>query len=421
MDSAAGTYEAVLRDLSAAGADDGALYRGSVSLTVTRTGGISGKLNYSQPLAIAGTPQPALKAYRLKTASFSGSFAIDPSVPNKVSYTAAPGSANLPTGHALTVTVDMAQTPPALSVKVAQPAVAGVASSQGSSAELLQKTLTALPTELAALSKNYVLTAELPEKAYTLLQVLQTGRLTWTTKMPGYSGTGSASVSLNSAGAPSAVFFEGHSSSSADKLSSTALFSQLAFSSGNSGQVWNAHFQSADGLSFVEKQTTQIALSSGTPVYDAGAFATGEQQSGVSQLGYPSDAETRWDPTDPLNSFNLFNSQPLLLNVVDPIPDAAGNPVRYTWNVTLLPSGSVRISNIAPSTTTPPALSLKFDRATGQFTGNYRPSTDGAQRRTLNGVPSKDGWISAQPFRGWAEVGAAPTLSASWTLGLLMQ
>ncbi len=420
IEAASGTYEALLKDSTPGGSPDGASSRGIVTCTLNRNGSLSGRVTYLEPIEIPNAPQPDMRAYKPSVISFAGVFSAQSSQPDNLVFSPAPGSTNLPQGRTLSLELDLTQTPPAVALRIQRTASGPIPASPDCAAEDIPKVFTKLPAELNALSGRYVLNAPAPASAFTLAQVTPTGRVAWTTKMPGYTGSGSTALRTDSLSQPSAVFFEGRAIPSTAFLSSLSLSGGFEFTPDSAASHWNAHLTSEENPSALELQETHISLTEGIPAYRTAAFADGSEKTGVSLLHFTPDSPTRWDASDPSGIFAGLQNRPLILETVDPLPDAAGNPVRYAWNVVISPLGTARVTSLTISGVKAPQLALRFDRTTGQLTGTYRASAPGAAKRLLNGVVDQSDLTAQHPLTGWVEIGAWPHASSSdWSLSVV--
>jgi len=396
----AGTYEALLEDQAVSGSSDGAKYRGSVLLTVSRSGSVSGRLNYNEALEISGAPQPGMRAYRPVSTALNGSFsATAADAPLRFTFTPTRRGTPVVERQSISAEMDFSQSPPALTVTVVDFASKGTNSAAQpwvSGASKIPKNLTKANPQCAQIAGRYVVSSD-DSKAYFLVNATPTGAVLWTSRQPGYTGSGSGNLSLTEGADTRVVFYEGRASTSRNSLNAMSLLGELNFVPDAGGMTSLCHFGSLLRPSQLERQRTLISKRDDTYVYGASDL----NETGVSALDFSWDQAVVWKNTDPLKGSILFRGLPMKLTLIDPLLDSQGVEAQYSWDVSISDSGAVRAIASPDSPSKAPLLTLKFDKVTGQLIGSYTPPR--SPRRAVSMAPACSLGDSSRLFRGWAE------------------
>jgi hypothetical protein len=413
----AGTYEAVLLDMnSPASLGDGGMARGLITLTVARTGAVSGRLMYVEAGSISGAPTSGQRAYQPVARSFAGSFTPGQGASTVLVLRPRLGVGSQAGRQELALELDIAVTPPALRATVKDNASLAAPAFLLSRAENCTRSTGTLSGSTATLVGRYVLAAnEAPpagssaadNNAYLLAQVLSSGKVLWGTRLTGYSGAGSSGVNTTNPLQIVAPFFESRATSGGTQSSAVALLGRLVWEP-TLFQTWNASVSAGTLTNRLEKQASQIsgtrAATGFTPVYEQAKFDDRSNGSSVQLLDFSDQIESNWGATQLSTLFPA--SRALTLRVRDPLTQPATD---LAWNVTVSESGVVRATGLANNGLTAPTLSLRLDRTRGEWLGSY---ISGGVRRTLVGAALE---LSAERGRGWVEIGPN---SGRWRLEL---
>ncbi len=401
---AAGTYTALLQDgNSSATLADGAHARGLLTATVSRTGSVSGRVVYVEAPALSGAPSAGVRAYMPATRTFTGRLLPSSADPSKLVCSVRLGTGAQTNRQAMDLKVDFLASQPTLQATVtdlisAKPEVCL------SRAELCVPASGAVPPEVVG---RYVLSANpaLANNAYTLVQVLASGRILWTTRLTGYTGSGSGGLVAENSSKLTAPFFESRLLVGGTLLNSTVLLGGLNWTRlADSG--WNAAFSLGAFFDQVEKQSSYLSGtkvgSVFTPVYSDALASTG--------VGFMDFSEQNYCPWNSTALATLFPaSTACLLTVKDTLtdPDAPG----FSWQVTVSSTGSVKATGIPRAGVSPPTLVLRLNRSRGEWSGYY---TVEKVRRTLVGAAL---YVEMLRGSGWVETSAqmAPN-TARWEL-----
>jgi len=407
---AAGTYTALLQDgNSSATLADGAHARGLLTATVSRTGSVSGRVVYVEAPALSGAPSAGVRAYMPATRTFTGRLLPSSADPSKLVCSVRLGTGAQTNRQAMDLKVDFLASQPTLQATVtdlisAKPEVCL------SRAELCVPASGAVPPEVVG---RYVLSANpaLANNAYTLVQVLASGRILWTTRLTGYTGSGSGGLVAENATKLTAPFFESRLLVGGTLLNSTVLLGGLNWTR-LANSAWNASFSLGASSDQVEKQSSYLSGtkvgSVFTPVYSEALRSTG--------VGFMDFSEQDYCPWTSTALATLFPaSTSCLLTVKDTLTDpaASGAASGFSWQVTVSSTGSVKTTGIPLAGVSPPALILRLNRNTGEWSGYY---TVDKVRRTLVGAALNVDMLRGS---GWVETGAqmAPN-TARWELSL---
>jgi hypothetical protein len=398
---------------------DGSVHRGVVSLTITKRGAVSGRIRYNELLRSEGFA-PAV--YRPVVRAFAGSLKPSGSGSLKYSFTTLLGIGVGAGREQLLLEADYSNAVPSVTVRVLDRVSANASGGLGFSSETPSLTGVQSGDLPEGSLGRYVLTTQ---AAYTLVQTLPSGRLVWSTKMPGYSNTGSSLATLTPDGGVSAAFYEVKTSKSFGGSAVNSLIGSLNIlrpqdpSSKWKSCAGDAHFPGALDWqsSFSATQLTEVV--------EGGAAAASEApfcERGLIQ--FTSEQSCQWSRHDEVTTSQqwpdlaaIFSSGPAIFTLRDfSRTDAAGAPTLYTWNISYSGRGLVA-SGLSTDGVYPPALSLRLARDRGEITGFY--GAPGATQRQLKGAAliSEGPRLSAS---GWIEPGAADSANLStWSIQIV--
>ncbi|RFC45951.1 MAG: PKD domain-containing protein/PKD domain-containing protein [Verrucomicrobia bacterium] len=418
----AGNYETLLAsDAPALAAlNDNASYRGLLTLAVTQTGSVSGRLLYNEaPPLQNGTSGE--RVYTPIARSFAGKFVPKPGLPSTFQFTPKLGTTAQATHQNLTLEFDLSAPTPTLNARLSD-AISLAGGTCVSSARDVSKTTPRLTGMLTALAGKYLLVADATNSAqdaeplaYVQTQVLSTGKVLWNSRFKGYAGTGSAGLNTNDPSTLAAQFYEGRLATSSKLHHSNSLLGVLNFTLA-SGSLWAAAFEQnalEKQASYLTRETLSNVL---TPVYKVEAFAAATNWTGVKHAAFPQTGSSRWSGNT-FTALPAFFPAPLtLLHLSVLNPQTTGPALTYRWTVSVSSTGVTKtIAEFASDGTTPsPALTLRLDRNSGLWAGAYILS---GSRHTLVGASLDPGSNRESAAQGWVELGTLPSLSTgSWTI-----
>ncbi|NBV86059.1 MAG: hypothetical protein EBS01_07310, partial [Verrucomicrobia bacterium] len=424
-DYAAGTYQTLLaNDASALSAlNDGSVYRGFLSLSVSKFGSVSGKLYYNEATLLSGGTSGE-RLYAPIVRAFSGKFAPKAGNPSTMTFTPVRlGTAAQSTRESLTIDLDLSASPAKMSASLTD-SVSLASGSCLSSASDVTKVASGLSTvDLAGLVGKYLLSANLAnsagvyeQQAYVQAQVLSTGRLLWTSRLRGHTGSGATYLNTNDATAPFAGLYEGSQITSSKLHNAYSLMGEVAFRL--TGGSWAASIGSPELQDKLEKQASYVArqtTGSGSlaAVYNSAYFSSGTNSTGVKFISFSNNDVARWcGATFTGIPAYLPTARPLTLSVQDPLNSGTA---ALSWAVTIGSSGAVAAVPQTVNGVTSPNVVLQFTKTTGLWSGVYVLS---GARRTLVGASLDQGTAAAtRAAQGWAESGVFPaTKTGTWTL-----
>jgi sugar lactone lactonase YvrE len=409
-----GTYEGLLLDANPEGVlPDGAVARGWLTLSVSRTGSVSGRVQYVEAGSLAGAPEAALRTYQPVSRSFSGALVASAEDPLKLVVQLRLGVGTQAGRGALTVVLDQSSDTPELTATLTDTVSLPSPSVCVSTAAGLRRTLVAtgtLPAAYAAVAGRYTLSAPAAVSAtgdnngQFLVQVLASGRALWTSRLTGYSGSGSSGLTAPAPALLVAPLYEGRSTVGATLLSTSALLGELRWVQGLDGG-WDLAL-SGDRLEHARTKVSGSRVSGGfVGAYSATEFAAGTHLTGVRVLDFGGAADCRINGTL-LGTLFAAGAPGLTFVSADPL---GGGSLGFSWNVTVSSAGVVRTTGIAAGGVTPPVLSLRLDKTRGEWSGSY---VSGGVRRSLIGCVLD---LPASRGRGWFESGTA---AGRWELRL---
>jgi hypothetical protein len=413
-EDAAGTYEALLQTTSdsSAAMGDNAVYRGLLNLNISKSGTFSGRVLYNeaQPIGTTGA-----RYYAPVVRAMSGSFTPVDGDPLKMTASPRLGSASQTAREEIQFELDFSASPPTLKATL-KDHVSLPTGNQTCNSQALQCTrLPAAPTDLAKqLAGRYTIVSDSTAPAaghehnsYVLVQVLSSMRVLWTSRQAGYSGSGSAGLHTGNLTRPITQFYESRFSQTSTLLNSTSLLGLLSFEQGND-LVWRPTFKSDLLSNGFEKQASYLNVSNKLPTYDSNDTA---HSTGVKVIDFAEGRRARWSGSSG-NALPTF--VPAATVFALSVPDPLQPGTTYTWNVTVSASGVVRATAPSGAAAPPPPLTLRLDRARGEWSGSY---TINKARRTLVGSAVDPLGNTGVIGLGWIETGTAPNLSTSvWLL-----
>jgi hypothetical protein len=267
----------------------------------------------------------------------------------------------------------------------------------------------------------------LDNNATILAQVLATGKLLWATRLSGFTGSGSATLSTSDRDAATAQFYLGRTLSTTTALSTNSLLGQLCFTRLSQGTLWSAKVANAYGEEKLERQSCHITKTNKLPAYIPDRFApinagsSSFNWSGVGSLNFQSGTNCRWTGSttagllaflNPASAVTPASIPPLYLTAEDPAGEGS-----YVWTINVSGTGTVKTANYS-ATDSQPTLTLRLDRTRGEWTGSYvSPRT--RLRRTIAGVLARPPEEDSLRGAGWVELGTIPsTQTSGWRLEL---
>jgi hypothetical protein len=401
---AAGTYTTLLHDgNSSVTLGDGAFARGLLTATVSRTGSVSGRVVYVEAPALSGAPSPGVRVYMPATRTFTGRLLPSSADPSKLVCSVRLGTGTQANRQTLDLKVDFLASQPTLNATVtdtisAKPEVCV------SLAELCVPASGAVPPEVVG---RYVLSANSAagNNAYTLVQVLASGRILWTTRLTGYTGSGSGGLVAENSSKLTAPFFESRLLVGGTLLNSKVLLGGLNWTR-LVDSSWNAAFSLGDVFDHIEKQSSYLSGSKVGSVFNP-VYSDAFPSTGVEFINFSEQNYCPWNNTALATLFPA--STACLLTVKDPLSDPAA--AGFSWQVTVSSTGSVKTTGVPLAGVSPPTLVLRLNRSRGEWSGSY---TVERVRRTLVGAAL---YVEMLRGSGWVETGAqmAPS-TARWEL-----
>jgi hypothetical protein len=452
LEDSAGTYELLLTDSNGL-VGDGATYRGVVLATVSKTGSVSGRVFYNEAAPLSEAPGSE-RTYTAVVRSFSSAFTPSAADPSKLVCTPKLGLGTQANRQTLELELDFSATVVELNAEVRDRISAApeedadgdgcvsrgfgavrsatklanvVVNSDGKSKDL---NLSSLVGRYAVGSDSGSMHGSGPgvdNNATILAQILSTGKVLWATRLSGFTGSGSATLSTSDGDTMTAQFYQGRTLSTSTALSTISLTGQLYFRRVTAGTLWSAGVAAASLDGKLERQSCHITKPDKVPRYSEEKFGPGSagspsfNWSGVQLLDFQSGTSCRWTGSTPAGLLTFFNppsdtpsqSMPLLqLTAEDPAEEGT-----YTWIITVSNTGTVRASNV-DTTGEQPTLTLRLDKTRGEWVGSY-VSRATKIRRTVAGVLARPPDGNSLRGAGWVEMGALPaTQTSGWKLEL---
>jgi hypothetical protein len=451
LEDSAGTYELLLTDSNGL-VGDGATYRGVVLATVSKTGSVSGRVFYNEAAPLSGATGSE-RAYTAVVRSFSSAFTPSAADPSKLVCNPKLGLGTQANRQALELELDFsaavvelnAVVRDRISVAPEEDADGDGCVSQGfgavrSATKLTEVAVNSKKLDLSSLLGRYAVGSDsgsmhgsgpgADNNATILAQVLSTGKVLWATRLSGFTGSGSATLSTSDGETMIAQFYQGRTLSTSSALSTISLIGQLCFTQVTTGgTAWSAGVAAGYGDGKLERQSCHITKAEKVPRYIEDRFNPGSaglssfNWSGVQLLEFQSGTSCRWTGSTTAGLLTFLNPPgvtsptsipPLALTAEDPTGE-----VTYTWTITVSNTGTVRASNVDTSGEQP-TLTLRLDKTRGEWVGSYVPRNTKI-RRTIAGVLARppDGDGDTLRGAGWVEMGALPaTQTSGWKLEL---
>ena len=442
IDAAAGTYELLLTDSNGL-VGDGATYRGVVLATVSKTGSVSGRVLYNEAPPLSGAAGSE-RVYTAVVRSFSSVFTPSAADPGRLVCAPKLGLGTQANRQALELELDFSaetvelnavvrdrisvppETDPEGCVSQGFGAVRGVTSLAAVGTGKLN--FTSLVGRYALGSDSGSMHGSGPgadNNATVLAQVLTTGKVLWATRLSGFTGSGSATLSTTEQEAATAQFYQARTLSTTKALSTNSLLGQLRFEKIEGGSLWSAKVSAAYDTDKLERQSCYVTKDvTKVPVYDGDQFDLGIagsptfNWSGVQLLDFQAGTSCRWTGSTTAGLLSFLNPAtataptsipPLYLIAEDPAGEGT-----YVWTIAVSASGVVKAYS---ATSSQPALTLRLDKTRGEWLGSYVSANK--LRRTVAGVLARPEGEDSLRGAGWVEMGAIPaTQTGGWRLEL---
>ncbi len=440
---AVGVYELLLEDSNFA-IKDGSTYRGCVSLTVNRSGLVSGRLRYIQAPALYGTDDPARRLYQPVVKSFLGVFSTSGAATEKL--ICVPTLRGSDQGEPLKLSLELDFTSHPVSMKarvwdrISVPSEAGAeeAISDGSAPSKnvtgLSGTVGPGKVRLGSAAGCYNMSASTQSEgqgtkgvdgnALMMIQVLPSGRALWASRLKGQSGGGSAGFRLMDATTLEAPLYEARLSTSARLHQANGLLATLSLDLTQNGE-WGPRCSVGTQDGFVERQSAYVFKNNGRAEYSE-RFAFSAQGTkdfnfcGVRRLNFSESYFCRWDHNTQSSLFTHFSLPQGLVNEVMPenctltVKNPTGGTL-YEWGVRVQRTGSI---HVIPKHEAQPTLNLSFEKQSGKFHGTYFSFEDN-RRHALVGTVILSPRESQLRARGWIELDEPHLLrTADWSIQL---
>jgi hypothetical protein len=248
--------------------------------------------------------------------------------------------------------------------------------------------------------------------AALLLQVLPSGRLLWTTRRPGYTGSGYTTLAVDGGTAFSASLYEAQTTL-IRSLSSQLVRSwmgQIQFTKSQQAS-WRASVNSAGYPGGLESQSSCITL-----LGSVSSFSAANSNFGLVQpVTFDQKYGALWSLVNDTSDF-LRVQYPLQLILQQPsqVLGAAGEIL--AWNLSFSSAGAASSERVAVGETIPGQMFLRVNRSNGEFYGIYIRNGQNARYRIV-GIPlSPTDGFSARAI-GWVETGTVPFISTgTWLM-----
>ena len=440
MADVAGVYELLLEDSNSA-INDGATYRGSVSLTVNRSGLVSGKLRYIQAPTLPGSDELSRRLYLPVAKSFIGFFSSSEAELGKFVCTPKIGGGDQPELLKMSLELDFTSRPVALKARVVDrisvPSEAGAegAISDGSASS---KNVTGLSgtvgpdnVRLGTAVGCYNMSAStqsesqaasiVDDNALFMMQVLSSGRVLWVSRLKSESGSGSAGFRLMDDTTLVAPLCEARFLTNARLHQAKGLFATLSLVLTNGEWATRMSVGSEEG--FIERHSSYVAKNNGRAEYSEafGLLALGTKDfnwSGISRLNFSEGYFCRWDRDNNLGLLTHFGSSQAMaddgalgshtLTVQSPSGEAL-----HEWVISIRRAGSVQVT---PEKESQPALKLSLEKSSGIVRGWYFSREDNRWRVVIGAAirSPKEPLLRA---RGWIEMDELPAVrTTNWTM-----
>ena len=419
----AGNYEALLLSANPT-AQDGAIYRGAVTLSVTRTGVVSGRIQYTEALPVADSPLPSIRNYVPVVHSVTGRFSPAAGKPElwRLGPKGYPRSAN--TREEVTLEWNLSVTPPAVTAIVTDNVSGALGLDRGAweSRATCRRVLPSL-LQLSAAQKQVVgrhvaggdfsrsETGSPP--AYLLLQVTSSGRLLWSSRRPGHSGSGASTLAEEDEHLFSAKFYEGQSISltAARAKLSHSWAGRLVLSQLPPNARWSASVGSTELPSALELQSSCLSASGKTIT-----FVPGDSNwSVIRSVQFAEGNGCDWKMASEVSDF--IRTRPPMQFALQPTPAAtAGPPTEQRWGATLFSRDAIKLLTPSNSEVAPPLTLFQLNRVSAEFTG-IQSQSGMRPRGRLRGFVTDSSTRPKVHGLGWIETGELPFVTVRhWSL-----
>lgn len=397
-----GTYQALLEDANGTeNIGDGAVYRGLITVSITRLGAVSGRLQYNEAPILAGGSGATRRVYTPVFRNFSSTFVPEPDHPLVLTCSPKMGAESASERQSVRIELDLTNPVAPLSVllKDAASVTGGNLGSRYcvSRTNQVAKVCTTLNDGLQSFVGSYSISANSddaladPAKyGVVAAQVFSSGRVLWMTRATGYTGCGSANLNTTDPLNPVLHFYERQFQSSSEKFLSTSFLGILNWKNAANG-AWRMTAGSGLHPDQIEKQSTFLTGSKDV---------SGLRWSGALRLSTSAGNACRWTGASSVAGMALSPEFRLVVR------DSASPSGAYTWRVAVSSTGVVSATGIPSEGLSPPPLMLRLDKNRGLWSGLYVASS---LRRTLTGTAlDADSVIGC----GWTESGVFPNLTA---------
>jgi hypothetical protein len=417
-DAVAASYEALLLDSNHL-LNDGAVYRGILNVTITRFGYTSGRLRFNEPLPISNAPDSAFRNYTPVIRTFAAAFTPVEGNPSLMQSTPKLGIGTAAGREEMVLQLDLTTTPPTLNATVKHSVAVVYGGTSASSASVaancprLVTNLTSLPSTLSGVPGRYVLAADFPtDRAHVFLQACSTGRLLWSTRRFGYTGTGSTSLFVDGPTTFGANIYEAQTTPV--RVASSQLvrswLGKVHFTKSDAGS-WGATINSDELSNGLELQACYLTSASGLVSYKA----ENSNWARIQKINFSARNGCLWSLQADSSSFLRTPTQ-LTLDLLNPPKSPDSPQVESLWNVTISSAGVAFCDRTFVNGVSPGLMLMRVERLSGEFSGTYVPNQENSRYRVY-GVALDP--VSSPSIRaaGWVEYGTAPAItSGSWTL-----
>jgi hypothetical protein len=270
-----GNYQGMLLSDPASAWNDNAKFRGLLTLTVSPTGSVSGRMLYNEaPPASSTGQQTGIRRYTSVARSLSGVLTASPDEPGTFILIKSLGTLvqGLPRQEiSIKVRFDMDTTDPTMPV-VKAPIVSATVKDNASAnfvagaallSELEAVTRQTPKTLAEPLVGRYTLFSDASAPAsvlwedthlYFTVQILPSGRLMWNSRSPGFSGSGSTTLAFTDGLNAQGTYYEAISQKTSKATLASSLLGRWAVSEGPYGWSVNVGTASADAM--LERQAS---------------------------------------------------------------------------------------------------------------------------------------------------------------------
>ena len=420
----AGTYEALLLSADRP-SQDGAFYRGAVTLSVTRSGSVSGRIQYNEALPVAGTAAPVIRNYTPVARALAGRLVPVGGNPAllRLIPKAAPGTA-VPREEVV-LECDCSTTPPKLTARVAD-RVSGADGESFLTWESHADCRRVLPNfqQLSEAQKSIVgrhvvggdffQSKEGSLPAYLALQVTTSGRLLWSSRRPGYAGTGASTLMQEQDLAFSAKIYEGQAATMAAarvKLAQSWM-GRIALTQAPNGN-WSASVDSAELPQALELQSSCLSVSGRSITFTPGSG----NWSTVREVAFAEGNRSAWDLKSGVS--DILRMRPTLQFTLHSTQGGTEGAIpEQRWTAAISPVGTFKLLPHLNSADPPLLPRFHLDRGSAEFAGLYTQPGMSAKGR-LHGFMVDSGANPTLRALGWLETGAPPFVTVrNWSLQL---